>query len=86
MINFGPIIFGLIIGLIIGFAMKDNPKSKINFTVSSFIVILIVAIVIAWQLGNFPYYEDFPVATGFISGAVGIIIGKVITNANNNYR
>ncbi|KZX14002.1 energy-converting hydrogenase B subunit J [Methanobrevibacter filiformis] len=74
----GPILFGFIIGFVLGIAMKNNPKSEINFNVSSFVVILIVAIVIAWQLGSYPYYTDLPIATGFISGVIGIIIGKLI--------
>ncbi|MDR2873413.1 MAG: energy-converting hydrogenase B subunit J [Methanobrevibacter sp.] len=81
MLNLGPIIFGLIIGVIVGLTLKNNPDNPIVFTKSSFIVILIVTIVVAWQLGPFPYYTDLPIATGFVSGAIGIIIGKSISKA-----
>ncbi|MDR1820316.1 MAG: energy-converting hydrogenase B subunit J [Methanobrevibacter sp.] len=79
MLNLGPIIVGLIIGLIIGLTIKDSPNNNIIFTRSSFIIILIVAITVSWQLGQFPYYNDIPIATGFIFGAVGIIVGKEIS-------
>jgi energy-converting hydrogenase B subunit J len=78
MINFGPIIFGFIIGLVVGIAIKDNPNSNIKFTASSFAVIFIIAIIFAWQLGQFPYYTDFPIATGFVSGVIGIFVGKFL--------
>ncbi|MDR0911363.1 MAG: energy-converting hydrogenase B subunit J [Methanobrevibacter sp.] len=77
MINLGPIIFGFLIGFIVGLAMKKNPKSEINLTSSSFIVIFLVILLSAWQLGAFPYYTDIPIATGFLSGFIGILIGKI---------
>ncbi|KZX14142.1 energy-converting hydrogenase B subunit J [Methanobrevibacter curvatus] len=80
MINFGPIFFGFIIGLLVGLSMKNNPKTEISLTSGSFVVITIVAIVCAWQLGPFPYYTDFPIATGFLFGAIGLIFGKLLVS------
>ena len=77
-IHLGPVIFGFLIGFILGITLKNNPNSGIKLKVSSYLVILIVAIVVAWQLGQFPYYNDLPIATGFVSGAAGIILGKLI--------
>jgi energy-converting hydrogenase B subunit J len=78
MIYLGPIIFGFIIGLILGITMKNNPQSKIKFTKSSFVVIIIVAIIVSWQLGQYPFYDDSPIANGFFSAVIGILVGKLI--------
>jgi energy-converting hydrogenase B subunit J len=78
-INLGPIIFGFIIGIIVGLSIKNNPNNPIKFTTSSYIIVFIVAIIVAWQLRAFPYYTDFPIATGFISGFIGLIVGKTMS-------
>ena len=49
MISLGPIIFGLILGLIIGSQIKLNVGDA-KFTLASFVVIFIVGIIVAWQL------------------------------------
>jgi energy-converting hydrogenase B subunit J len=49
----------------------------LNFTLGSFIAILLAASIIAYLEGPFPYYTGLPLAPGFISGILGIIIGKV---------
>ena len=82
MLVYGPIIFGLIIGFILGTRFRSSEY----FTTSSLIMIFIIAILMAWQLGNFPYYTDLPIATGFVAAAIGIIFGKLIfgrTKTNN---
>ena len=68
MISLGPIIFGLIFGLIIGSQIKLN-VSDAKFTLASFVVILIAGIIAAWQLGNFPF---------FLSALIGIFVGKLL--------
>lgn len=74
----GPVIFGFLIGFILGTRIKSNPENNINFTLGSYLVIFIAAIIMAWQLGAYPYYDDIPIATGFVSGAIGLILGKVL--------
>ncbi|KZX15671.1 hypothetical protein MBCUT_13690 [Methanobrevibacter cuticularis] len=74
----GPVIFGFLIGFILGSRIKNTPTSNIKFTVGSYVVIFIVAIIVAWQLGPFPYYTDLPIASGFLSAAIGLITGKLI--------
>lgn len=78
MLVLGPVIFGFIVGFIVGTRLKTNPESNSKFTISSFVVIFIVAIIMAWQLGQFPYYDDLPTATGFVSGAVGLGVRKIL--------
>lgn len=73
----GPILFGFLIGFVLGTRIKDNLDSDIKFTVGSYVVIFIVALIVAWQLGPYPYYDDIAIATGFVSAAVGLITGKL---------
>ena len=77
MFSLGPIIFGLIFGLIIGSQLKLNIDDT-RFTLGSFVVILIAGIIMAWQLGNFPFYTDLPISTAFLSALIGIFVGKLI--------
>ena len=78
MLVLGPVIFGFILGLVLGSQIKKNPKSDVNFTVASSVVILIAGIVTAWQLGQYPFYNDVPVSTGFLSALIGLLIGKLL--------
>lgn len=77
MLSLGPIIFGLILGLVIGSQIKLN-VSDAKFTKASFIVILIAGIIVAWQSGNYPFYTDLPISTAFLSALIGIFVGKLI--------
>ena len=49
-----------------------------KFTKSVYLVFVIVAIMAAYFFGPYPYYTDMPLASGFISGAAGIIVGKLV--------
>jgi energy-converting hydrogenase B subunit J len=82
-LNLGTIIFGFLIGFILGIRIKNNPESNINFTLGSYVVIFIVSLVAAWQLGPFPFYEDINLSSGFLFGAIGIIAGKFIISGIN---
>ena len=77
MISLGPIIFGIILGLVIGSQIKLN-VSDAKFTKASFIVILIAGIIVAWQSGNYPFYTDLPISTAFLSALIGIFVGKLL--------
>ena len=77
MLSLGPIIFGLILGLVIGSQIKLN-VSDAKFTVSSFVVILIAGILVAWQAGPYPFYTDLPISTAFLSALIGIFVGKLL--------
>ena len=82
-LNLGTIIFGFLIGFLLGIRIKNNPESNINFTHGSYIVIFLAALVMAWQLGPFPFYEDINLSSGFLFGALGIIAGKFIISGIN---
>jgi energy-converting hydrogenase B subunit J len=77
MLSLGPIIFGLIFGLLIGSQIKLNVTDA-KFTLGSFVVILIAGIIIAFQLGNYPFYTDLPFSTAFLSALIGIFVGKLL--------
>ena len=77
MLSLGPIIFGLILGLIIGSQIRLNVNDT-HFTLGAFIVILIAGIIVAWQSGNYPFYTDLPISTAFLSALIGIFVGKLL--------
>lgn len=73
----GPIILGFLLGFILGSRVKIYPESKLNFTLGSYIAIFIAALVVAYFIGPFPYYQDFPIASGFVSAILGVLVGKI---------
>ncbi|WP_296798526.1 energy-converting hydrogenase B subunit J [uncultured Methanobrevibacter sp.] len=78
MIAIGPIIFGLILGLIIGSQIKTGNISDTSFKTSSYVVIIIAALIMAWQLGEFPFYDYFPLSSAFASALIGVLLSKLI--------
>jgi energy-converting hydrogenase B subunit J len=78
MVYAGPIILGFLLGLILGSRIRDNPESEMNFTTSVYVVFIIVAVIVAYFFGPFPWYTDSPFANGLMAAAVGIIFGKLI--------
>lgn len=83
MISFGSIIFGFIFGLIIGSQLKTANISNTTFKTSSYVLIVIAALIMGWQLGEFPYYEYLPFSSGFISALIGILLSKFIVAGSN---
>jgi energy-converting hydrogenase B subunit J len=84
MIVVGPILFGFILGIIIGSRIRSDANLNIGLTKGAIFLLLIVAVLIAWQLGNFPYYTDFPVATGFVAAFIGLVCGKLLFGKSKN--
>jgi energy-converting hydrogenase B subunit J len=74
----GPLILGFLLGFVLGTRIKENPISKLKFDASVYAVFIIVAVIVAYFIGPFPYYYDTPFASGFVACAVGIILGKLI--------
>ena len=77
MIYAGPLILGFTLGFTLGSRIKIHPESKLNFTLGSNIIIVIAALSAAYLIGPFPYYNDFPLASGFVATLIGILIGKI---------
>ena len=61
--------------VLIGSQIKTKAMDT-QFTLASFIIIFIVGVISAWQLGPFPFYTDMPIASGFFFGLIGIFVGK----------
>ena len=78
MISIGPIVFGFILGMVIGSQIKTGNISDTSFKISSYVVIIIAALIMAWQLGEFPFYEYLPVSSAFVSALIGILLSKLI--------
>lgn len=72
----GPVILGFLLGFILGTRVKMYPESKLNFTLGSYIVVFVAAMVVAYLIGPFPYYNDVPLASGFVSAILGVLVGK----------
>ena len=73
----GPLILGFILGFIIGTRIKPSPISKLKFDKEVYAIVIIAGIIVAYWQGPFPYYQDIPLASGFLAGIIGIIIGKL---------
>ena len=77
MVYSGPLILGFIIGFVIGIRIKPSIGSNLKFPASVFVVLAIVVLLMAYQLGPFPWYTDSVLANGLIAALAGIIIGKI---------
>jgi energy-converting hydrogenase B subunit J len=73
----GPLALGFLMGFILGTRIKTAPESKLKFDKEVYIIVIIAAIIVAYFLGAFPYYNDIPLASGFLAGMAGIIVGKL---------
>lgn len=73
----GPLVLGFLLGFILGTRIKPAPESKLKFDKEVYGIVIIAAIIVAYFQGPFPYYQDIPLASGFLSGLIGIIIGKL---------
>lgn len=78
MISIGPILFGFILGAVIGSQIKTGNISDTSFKKASYVIIIIVALIMAWQLGEFPFYDYMLLSSGFASALIGILLSKLI--------
>ena len=74
----GPTVCAFIMGLVFGAMMHKTPTKGIHLTTSSWIAIIISAIIVAYWLGTFPYYGGLPLGPGFVMAVIGAIIGRAI--------
>lgn len=77
MVYIGPLVVGFIIGFVLGTRIKPNPGSNLKFGASVYAVLAIVVLLMAYQLGPFPFYTDSVLANGLIAALAGIIVGKL---------
>ncbi len=74
----GPIIFGFIFGLVIGSRIHRTEKDSFEFSFSAIVALLIGSLLMSLNLGQFPVYSDFPIATAFISAIIGMVLSSLI--------
>lgn len=80
----GPALFGFIIGFIAGAIMHKTPTNGIKLNTSSWIAIVIGAIIVAFWLGTFPYYGGLNLGPGFVLSVIGAIIGRKLLGTKSN--
>ncbi|KYC46277.1 MAG: hypothetical protein APG12_00200 [Candidatus Methanofastidiosum methylothiophilum] len=78
--QWGPILFGLVYGIIIGYKVNSEEiKSKANY-----IIVLVVALLIASALGTYPDYQwtlfgyIIRFSEAFFSTVIGVFIAMII--------
>ncbi len=77
--QWGPILFGLIYGIIIGYKVNSEGISKANY-----VIILLVSVLIAMALGTYPDYQwtlfghIIRFSEAFFSTVIGVFIAMVI--------
>lgn len=74
----GPSISALIIGFIAGVMMHKTPTNGIKLNTSSWIAIIIGALLVAFWLGTFPYYKGLQLGPGLTLSVIGAIIGRAV--------
>lgn len=81
----GPLVIGFIIGFILGTKIKQSSDSKLKFSATVYAIVLITAIIMAYLIGPFPYYIDFPLASGFVAAIMGLMIGKLLFGRDKSH-
>lgn len=74
----GPIIVAIVFGFIVGSRIHMNLDNSFKFTISGIIALILGAIIMSYGLGQFPFYDDLPVAAPFLAAIVGILIGSAL--------
>ena len=71
----GPILFGFLFGLVIGTRIRKIEENSFKLTTGAVIALLIGVLIMAFDLGQFPFYGDMPITSAFVSAIIGILIG-----------
>ena len=71
----GPILFGFLFGLVIGTRIRKIEENSFKLTTGAVVALLIGVLIMAFDLGQFPFYVDMPIASAFVSAIIGILIG-----------
>lgn len=74
----GPIIVGFIFSFIVGSRIHLDLDNSFKFTISGIIALVIGAIIMSYGLGQYPTYNDLPIATTFLAAIIGILIGSAL--------
>lgn len=74
----GPIIISVILGFVLGSRIHLDEKNSFKFTASGIIALIIGALIVSFGIGQFPYYNDLPIATTFLGALFGLLIGSAL--------
>ena len=74
----GPIIIALIFGFIVGTRLHLKEENSFKFTAGAIIALIVGGFIMAYGVGQFPFYDDLPVAAPFLAAIVGILIGSAL--------
>lgn len=74
----GPVIVGLIFGFVVGTRIHMKMENSFKFTASAIIALVVGVILMAWNLGQYPTYNDLPIATTFLAAIIGILLGSAL--------
>ena len=74
----GPIIVAIIFGFVVGSRIHLNLENSFTFALSGIIALIIGVIIMAYGLGQYPTYDDLPIATTFLSAIIGILLGSAL--------
>ena len=74
----GPIIVALIFGFIVGTRIHMKMENSFTFTISGIVALILGAIIMSYCLGQFPVYDDLPIATAFLAAIIGLLLGSAL--------
>lgn len=74
----GPMIVAVLFGFVVGSRIHLKLENSFKFTLGAILALVIFAIFMSWDLGQFPFYNDLPIATTFLSAIVGIFLGSAL--------
>ena len=74
----GPIIIAIVFGFIVGSRIHLDLDNSFKFTLSGIIALIVGAVIMSYGLGQFPFYNDLPVAAPFLAAIIGIFIGSTL--------
>lgn len=78
----GPMIAAVLFGFVVGSRIHLKLEHSFEFTLGAIIALVIFAIFMSWNLGQFPFYNDLPIATTFLSAIGGILLGSALLGKN----
>ena len=74
----GPLIIAIIFGFVVGSRVHLNLDNSFKFTVSGIIALIIGALLMSYDIGQFAVYPDLPIATVFLATIFGVLIGGAL--------
>ena len=74
----GPVIIAIIFGFIVGSRVHLNLDNSFKFKASGHLDLIIGVLIMSYGLGQFPVYNDLPIATTFLGAVIGVLIGSAL--------